>query len=445
MRLIYKLTLINAFTRILIVGAFLVFVPGYIYNEAVQQIDSNLEKKESKVLHIISKEGMSKFIAEESDSTYGDSSFADYTIFKENYVSIEKITENAKGKDTTVNSSRDLEGEVFEYRIRKHYLVNNHNNYLLEVGESIQYVRDLNLILRKVSLYILLVIITLTVLVDLSITQYLLRPLRKIGAKLFATKHPEKFDFNRIRTTTTDFRYLDNTISEMMRKIQDAFHIEKEFIANVSHELLTPISILQTRLENMLEAGNLNEEAETKIMESQRTLGRLKQIVRSLLLISQIENNQTPKEDKVNLPELLKEVAVEIEVRLTEKNIKLETNLGDDFIFSPANRSLLFTMFFNLVNNSVKYNKSGGKIIIYAAGTKHEYGVRIEDNGVGIAPENVKSIFQRFKKFNNAENESYGLGLSMVKTIADFHGLDIKVESKLGEGSTFTVVFKLNG
>ena len=444
MKLIYKFTLINAFTRILIVAAFLVFVPNLIYKAAVTQVDSNLEKKESKIMHIVSDKGMGEFI-EESDSTYSDSSFADYTIFKENYMSIEKIRDTTTEKDTVLTSPRDIEGEVLEYRILKHYYTYNYNNYLLEIGESIQYVRDLRGILLQVALYILIVIVTLTVLIDLSISQYLLRPLRKIEAKLLRTKHPEKFDFNRVITTTTDFRYLDNTISSMMRQIQDAFHIEKEFIANVSHELLTPISILQTRLENMLEAGNLSEEAETKIMESQRTLGRLKQIVRSLLLISQIENNQTPKEDKVDIPELLKEIAAEIDVRLTEKNITLETNLSGNFIFSPANRSLLFTMFFNLVNNAVKYNRPGGKIKIYTAGTKNEYSVYIEDNGVGIAPENLKSIFQRFKKFNNAENESYGLGLSMVKTIADFHGLDIKVSSKQGEGSIFTVTFKWGG
>ena len=441
MKLIYKLTLINAFTRILIVAAFLEFVPDLIYKAAVTQVETNLEKKEAKILRLIKDNGMGQFI-EESDSTYSDSSFADYTIFKENYMSIEKIADTNKERDTTITSPRDIEDEVLEYRIRKHYFTYNYTNYLLEIGESIQYVRDLRVILLRVALYILIAIITLTVLIDLSISQYLLRPLRKIEAKLVGTKHPEKFDFKRIRTTTADFRYLDNTISKMMLQIQDAFHIEKEFIANVSHELLTPISILQTRLENMLEAGNLNEEAEAKIMESQRTLGRLKQIVRSLLLISQIENNQTPKEDNVNIPELLNEVAAEIDVRLAEKNITLDVNLEDSFLFAPANRSLLFTMFFNLVNNAVKYNKQGGKIKIYSSVTNSGYEVYIEDNGVGIAPENLKSIFHRFRKFNNAENESYGLGLSMVKTIADFHKLDIKVDSKLGEGSLFTVVFK---
>ncbi|HTA84557.1 MAG TPA: HAMP domain-containing sensor histidine kinase [Bacteroidia bacterium] len=433
MKLYYKVTLINALTRILIVAGFLVFTPGLIYKTAVSHTDARLGKMQAQILHIVNTKGIGEFLQEE------DSTFADYTVLKEKFISIEKV--DSTEKDTIVNSERNIEEEILEFRILKHCFQYDHVNYSLEIGESIQYVKDLNSILREVALYLLIVLVTLTVVIDLGVIQFLLRPLQKIENKLIATKHPEKFNFNRVKTTTTDFRYLDNTISEMMQKIRNAFHIEKEFIANVSHELLTPISILQTKLENIIEAGNLNEEAEHKILESQRTLGRLKQIVRSLLLISQIENNQAPKGEEANMPELIGEVASEIEVRLEEKNIKLELSVNDSFIYKPCNRSLLFTMLFNLVNNAVKYNKENGKIFITGTMGRNEYIVTIHDTGKGIAAENMESIFYRFKKFNTTE-ESYGLGLAMVKTIADFHNIDISVDSKLGEGSTFTLVFK---
>ena len=410
--------------------------PTLIYKAAIQHTDDLLGKRKTEFIHIMSKMGVNQFIQEESDSTY-----ADYTIFKEKYVSIEPIRKAIS--DTIVTGRRDIEGDTVEARILKHSFKYKNTNYLLEIGESLQYVDDLKFILSKVALYILLGVIFLTVFVDLSVMQYLLRPLKKIEAKLKGIKTPEKFDYTLVQTNTTDFRYLDRAIRNMMRKIRNTFYIEKEFIANVSHELLTPVSILQTRLENMLEAGNLSEEAETKIIESQKTLGRLKQIIRSLLLISQIENNQPPKEDKLDITKLLQEVQSEIEVRLVEKNITLNLDLKDKFIFSPCNQSLLFTLFFNLVNNAIKYNKQDGAIFITTEKVKNEYLVHIRDTGKGIAAENLNSIFYRFKKFNNAETESYGLGLALVKTIADFHDMDIKVESKLDEGSTFTVVFKL--
>jgi two-component system, OmpR family, sensor histidine kinase ArlS len=128
-------------------------------------------------------------------------------------------------------------------------------------------------------------------------------------------------------------------------------------------------------------------------------------------------------------------------VRFPEKNISLEANLTDDYTLSPCNRSLLFTMFFNLINNAIKYNKQDGKIIV-STGDIRQFEVRIQDTGKGIATENLQSIFYRFKKFNSAGEESYGLGLPMVKTIADFHGMEIKVDSILGQGSVFTVVIK---
>ncbi len=438
MKLYYKLALINSVTRILIVAAFFVFAPGIIYKAAVTQVDSNLEKKKARFFdYIVARIGMNEFMSKIME----DSTYADYTIFKENYISVEPG--KTFREDTIFTSPRDIDGDVVQCRVLQHNFYHNGDIFLLEIGESVQYARDINTILKRFALYTLIAIVVLTVLIDLGITQYLFYPLRKLESKLIATRHPEKFNFKPIETTTTDFRYLDRTISDMMHKIQDAFNIEKEFIANVSHELLTPISILQTRLENILSGTGLSDEVQIKIIESQLTLGRLKQIIRSLLLISQIENNQAPKLDEVNIPELLKEVADEIEDRLSDKNIRLQLHTSDDLTINPANRSLLFTMFFNLVNNAVKYNRQNGSINISTLETEDHYEVSIEDTGIGIAPANIKSIFYRFKKFNAAGEESYGLGLPMVKTIADFHNAEVRVESEQGKGSKFTVSFSL--
>lgn len=438
MKLYYKLALINSVTRILIVAAFLVFAPTLIYKAAVTQVDSNLQKKKTKFFdYIVARVGMNEFMAKIAE----DSSYSDYTIFKENYISVEPGTEFKD--DTIFTSPRDIEGDIVQCRVLQHCFFHNNSIFLLEIGESIQYARDINSILKRVALYLLLAIVIITVLLDLGIAQYLFYPLRKLEQKFLATRRPEKFNFAPIKTTTTDFRYLDNAISEMMHKIQDAFNIEKEFIANVSHELLTPVSILQTRLENLLASANLSEEAQVKLIESEHTLGRLKQIIRSLLLISQIENKQPPKTDRVDMPELLKEVAAEIEDRLSDKNITLTLHTGASFALAQCNRSLLFTMFFNLVNNAVKYNKLDGTITLSAGIAGDKYEVSVMDSGIGIEPENIQSIFFRFKKFNAAGEESYGLGLPMVKTIADFHQADLLVESEPGKGSKFIVRFGL--
>jgi signal transduction histidine kinase len=98
-------------------------------------------------------------------------------------------------------------------------------------------------------------------------------------------------------------------------------------------------------------------------------------------------------------------------------------------------------MFFNLVSNAIKYNHEGGDIFISGRKTDNQYQLSINDTGVGISKEHLPFIFDRFKRFRPDDEVSYGLGLPIVKSIADFHGMVLKVESELNKGTSFTVLF----
>jgi signal transduction histidine kinase len=211
---------------------------------------------------------------------------------------------------------------------------------------------------------------------------------------------------------------------------------------NVSHELLTPITILQSKFENILADENTPQEVSYKLLESQKTLARLNKIIKTLLLISKIENEQYLKEDAVNLKELITEVIEEIEERLTEKNITLNMQLKEDFVYKNCNKSLLFTMFFNLINNAIKYNKPNGSININGHKEGDKFILEITDTGLGMDEDNIQHIFERFKRFDNKGVEGYGLGLPIVKTIMLFHDIDIQVTSDKNIGSTFKLFFR---
>jgi signal transduction histidine kinase len=287
------------------------------------------------------------------------------------------------------------------------------------------------------------VFLIITLLLDVSFTRFLMMPLNRIiNKKLKMTKHPSSFDFTISKTNTTDFKYLEESINDMMHKIQNAFNIEKEFIMNVSHELLTPITILQSKFENILADENTPPEVVEKLLESQKTLARLNKIIKTLLLISKIENEQYLKEDAVNLKELITEVIEEIEERLTEKNIILNMQLKEDFVYKNCNKSLLFTMFFNLINNAIKYNKPNGSININGHKEGDKFILEITDTGLGMDKDNIQHIFERFKRFDNKGIEGYGLGLPIVKTILLFHDIDIQVTSDKDVGSTFILFFR---
>src|ERR1700710_1510787 len=134
----------------------------------------------------------------------------------------------------------------------------------------------------------------------------------------------------------------------MIETIESTFQKEREFISNASHELMTPISILQSKIENMFEEENIADELKVRLLEMQKILNRLKSITKTLLLISQIENDQFLKEDKIPVQELLQDVYDEISIRLQDRNISLALLVIEDVELVNVNKFLLFNLLFNL-------------------------------------------------------------------------------------------------
>jgi signal transduction histidine kinase len=180
-----------------------------------------------------------------------------------------------------------------------------------------------------------------------------------------------------------------------------------------------------------------------KLVDNQKTLHRLKSIIQALLLISRIENEQYLKNEEVSIAVLANEVKDEIADRAEAKEVALNINLEDDWTLPQANYSLLFTMLFNVVSNAIKYNKPGGSISITGSPKGKGYELCVTDTGVGIAKEHIPNIFNRFKRLHGPDNESYGLGLPIVQTVARFHKIKLSVDSTIEVGTTFC--FKFNG
>jgi two-component system sensor histidine kinase ArlS len=231
----------------------------------------------------------------------------------------------------------------------------------------------------------------------------------------------------------------------MIETIEHAFQKEREFISNASHELMTPISILQSKIENMFEQEDIADEIKVRMLEMQKILNRLKSITKTLLLISQIENEQFLKEDEISLTDMLQDLYEEISIRLQEKNIGYALALSQDVTLINVNKFLLFNLLFNLVNNAIKYNKPDGTIIITGERVKNYYTININDTGIGIATDELPYIFNRFKKIKQSlKQDSFGLGLPIVKSIAAFHDIELQVRSEQNVGSTFTLIIPAN-
>ncbi len=430
-----KLALFNLLSKVAFTIAFILFMPWLIERINLYQVDADLIERREKVITLISQIGIEPFIASDSGDVFGS-----YNILKEEFISLERadLKEDVNYIDVT---PRIIEGEEIEYRVLNYSFLVDGNMYLLEVGKSLGSILHTRKNITTVMLVFMVSIILITFLTDLQYTRVLLRPLDTITNKLKGISNPSIFDKTRLETTTSDFQHLDNAIREMMDHIGNLFQKEKEITVNISHELLTPISVLRSKLENLLMQKDIDEEVANKIEESLKILHRLQSLVNSLLLIARIESRQYLKEESVSIREVLNEILNELDPIAEDGGIMLKQEIKEDFKFEGANRSLLFSMFYNVVNNAVKNTPSGGEITISGYYMSRNFDVTISDTGTGMTDVQINSLFSRFKTQLDINSNSTGIGLAISKSIADFHGIEIKVSSEIQKGSIFTFVF----
>jgi len=432
MKLQFKLALYNTLTKIAVILFTGLFTLLAIEKLSVNHIEARLDKSKDMVIRQMSASEIKNLIDQ-----------PDYNILNQEYVLIKPIAFDPAPtnaiKYRTEQRVVDNNSEI--YRILTAHFNFKNQTYLLEIGESIESIEDLKTIIKQFTLVVLIIALALTLASDLIFTKYLLSPFYKIiDRKLIKVNDPLNFDYEKVKTSTQDFNLLDDSISSLMKKITDLFLLEKQFIANVSHELLTPISIISSRLENLMLQENLSEEAENKLFASLKTLNRLKSIINSLLLISKVENHQFNKTDTVKISDVLAEIMEELEDRVENKKIQFHNRIAYQYSMM-ANRALIHTLLFNIVNNAIKYNAVKGHLVISDDVVNNTYRLQIADTGVGMEPEQIEKAFNRFEKLESDEMESFGLGLAIVKSIATFHNISIDIQSNRGKGTTFTLTF----
>ena len=413
-------------------------LPILVENVVYRHINNSLIEKKEKFIEHLNQQEINDFIENEGDSTETYSQFS--TLHSEFLVlSKAPIIPNQK-KTTFTNEFRIIEGEENEYRILTHHFSFGNESYQLEIGSSLGEVNDLTFIIRFFIIIVLFVILLVTFLADTVYIEYLLKPFYKIiDTKIRRVNEPEVFDHTPIKAKSRDFRELDLVLNQMMDRIAELFKKEKQFISNVSHELLTPIALLKSRFENLLQNESLDENAFDKIAGSLKTLDMLKKIINNLLLISRIENNQYEANEEINFYEIINDVEEDLQDRIEDKGIQFVNKMKNDLAFR-GNKTLLHILVYNLVTNAIKYNKQDGSIIVSDGFVQNQYFISIADSGIGMSASQIENIFNRFARVSS-DQEGQGLGLAIAKSIAVFHHIEIKVISNINEGTIFTLYF----
>lgn len=225
-------------------------------------------------------------------------------------------------------------------------------------------------------------------------------------------------------------------------------NMRKEFVANVSHELKTPITSIQGFIETLKMTDNLDEDTKNRfltIIENEAT--RLTRLIDDILLLSTIENKTKKKVEKVDLFEVFEEVHEVINYIAKKKNIKVKYDFENKDIDLWEYSGYIRQILLNIISNAIKYTGENGKVSIKQYIKSEKVFIEVKDNGIGIPEEDIERIFERFYRVDKARSRSVGgtgLGLAITKHMVKALNGNIRVESELGVGSKFIIELPFN-
>jgi two-component system phosphate regulon sensor histidine kinase PhoR len=236
------------------------------------------------------------------------------------------------------------------------------------------------------------------------------------------------------------------TTEDEVKELKKAAVYRQEFLADVSHELKTPIFAAQGFVHTLLDNPDEAPEIRQKFLEkAAKSLDGLDALVKDLLTVSQIETGAIKIEKKrINLRPMVDEIFEQLEGKAKKRGVKLILNCSDEVIDVKADAQKIEQVLVNLVDNGIKYGNQDGKVTVFIEDRKKSYLISIKDNGPGISEKHLPRIFERFYRIDKSRTKlsgGTGLGLSIVKHIIQAHGSKIQVESKVDKGTSFS--FKL--
>ncbi len=283
-----------------------------------------------------------------------------------------------------------------------------------------------------------------------SLERFIYRKIKLIYKTIYETKlsaddKPEKDKISEhiIEDAESEVINWQRNKTREFRKQKKLERYRKEFLGNVFHELKTPIFNIQGYLETLIEGGIDDRNINMKFLQKARkNVKRMTEIVDDLQMISNLEDGSfSMVEEKFDIFRLASDVLDSLELRASSKNIKLEFKEGCEKSFIVlGDRELIQQVLNNLITNSIKYGKEGGRTQIGLYDMNENVLVEVSDNGIGIDQKHLSRIFERFyraDKDRSRELGGSGLGLSIVKHIIEAHNQTVNVRSTPGIGTTF--------
>lgn len=253
-----------------------------------------------------------------------------------------------------------------------------------------------------------------------------LEPLDKFSNQIEQIQLKNITDYEVKENPIKEFQKLTKSFNQMLERLNESYKNEREFTARAAHELRTPLTIINSQID-LFEEENMDEdEIKNLVTMIKNESDRLSKLVTSLLDLSELRS--VTRNEKIELSSLIEEAIQDLSFISDKKNINIE-NLCQE-IYIEGSDLLIYRVFYNLIENAIKYNNNNGFVKIYSKKNKDFAEIYVEDSGIGIANSEKENIFKAFYRIKSNDEIGSGLGLSLVKETIKLHRGKIKVLDK---------------
>ena len=291
---------------------------------------------------------------------------------------------------------------------------------------------------RMTNWYITAVVTLLSGVLAYFVSGRALKPLRSFVSQVEKVQLNNLADMRINENVLPEFRQLSCSFNQMLERLDNAFAAQRQFTGNAAHELRTPLALMQAQLELFsAEHPDMLPETTKFLALLREQTERLTQMTKTLLEMSNLQ--QVARNEQIQLAPMVEYVFTDLALLAEKRNITLEME-GDGFLIGSD--ALIYRLLFNLTENAVKYNRSGGSVKVSVTQKPEKLLIRVSDTGCGVPEEYQQSIFQPFFRVDKSRSREYGgvgLGLSLVWEIANLHGGSVWVEESSDKGTTIAV------
>ncbi|WP_045009266.1 sensor histidine kinase [Clostridium perfringens] len=295
-------------------------------------------------------------------------------------------------------------------------------------------------IVNKIILGIGVLLILASTVIGFIISRSITRPINKLMTK---AKYISKGEYDKkieINTDILEINDLINSINNLSQSIKEQENIRKRLTGDISHELKTPLTNIQSHLEAMI--YGIWEPTEERLLSVKEEAERLSSLVSDMQKLNKYDESSIKlKKDNVNISDIICFVIFQFSNLAKSKNIKIEYEKKNINLYCDKDK--ITQALVNILSNAIRYSNEGSTIFIEEKLKDNKVIISIEDQGIGISEEDLKYVFERFYRADKSRTRATGgtgIGLTIVKSIVSSHGGEVKLESKLGEGSKFTII-----